>query len=527
MLYLKSLYLRNFKSFKKGELRFSKGFTCIVGPNGSGKSNICDAILFGLGENSLKRLRTVRFGHLINASSKRDKFGVKMEFDGDEKITVLRVANKNGKSVYKVNGRRMSRREVIELLLKYGIKADETNTITQGEINRLIDLTPKERRELIDIASGIKEFDEKKEEALKELSQVDIKINESKLVLREREGFLEELRKEKEAAEKYIDLTNRLKSLKFSILVLKKRESEEALNSIVRELEEVEKNLSELEKKKKEIEERISNRSKEISELTETLNKSNVVQIETKKKYDSINSSIIKLEYQRDLMLKEIEESKRSIEEIEKKIKEREESIKKDERELEEISAKKPEENSNYGNSIIEENEVIQKLEKEIEELEKEREKKLDELSSAKARSEAIAFQLGSLEQELEKSRASMAVLRAEYYEETEVAQDSRKIEEMIKESKDNLSKLYEIEISLKEELAYTRPEKEIDLSQFKGFYGKVEDLYQCKDDFYVAVSSALGARSSYAVVESIDDAHEIISYLKENGVGRMTFIPL
>jgi len=57
MLYLKGMSIRGFKSIKSADLLFSKGFTCIVGPNGSGKSNICDALLFGLGENALHRLR--------------------------------------------------------------------------------------------------------------------------------------------------------------------------------------------------------------------------------------------------------------------------------------------------------------------------------------------------------------------------------------------------------------------------------------------------------------------------------------
>ena len=118
MLYLESIVMDKFKSFKHNELFFNKGFTCVVGPNGSGKSNICDALLFGLGENSLRRLRANRLEFLINMSSKKNqskgttgKTYVKLEFNGDDRITVTRAARSDGKSLYRLNGKRMTRQE--------------------------------------------------------------------------------------------------------------------------------------------------------------------------------------------------------------------------------------------------------------------------------------------------------------------------------------------------------------------------------------------------------------------------------
>jgi chromosome segregation protein len=109
MLYLKGMSIRGFKSIKSADLLFSKGFTCIVGPNGSGKSNICDALLFGLGENALHRLRVDKIENLINDSYRAKKGStpkayVKLQFDGDTSMELIRIASADGKSAFKLNG---------------------------------------------------------------------------------------------------------------------------------------------------------------------------------------------------------------------------------------------------------------------------------------------------------------------------------------------------------------------------------------------------------------------------------------
>jgi chromosome segregation ATPase len=86
------------------------------------------------------------------------------------------------------------------------------------EINRLIDLNPKERCELIDIAAGIKEFEYKKKEALAELEKVGAKVGEAQVMLAERMNFLRELEREKDVAEKYTSMSRRLKILRYSVL---------------------------------------------------------------------------------------------------------------------------------------------------------------------------------------------------------------------------------------------------------------------------------------------------------------------
>ena len=108
MLYLKSIVLDKFKSFRRAELLFSKGFTCVVGPNGSGKSVIFDALMFGLGEPSLAMLRVDRLDELINRNVKRKHdeptfAHLKMILEGDGKtVTVVKSIRSDGKTSYKL-----------------------------------------------------------------------------------------------------------------------------------------------------------------------------------------------------------------------------------------------------------------------------------------------------------------------------------------------------------------------------------------------------------------------------------------
>ena len=151
MLYLDRLTIHNFKSFKHANISFAKGFNCIVGPNGSGKSNICDALLFSLGESSLKRMRVSNSKNLINLTAKPVKAdGVRRAYvtisfsTGDENIDISRMIKSNHKIAYRINGKRATRQEVLDVLKAHKAEINETNTISQGEIGELLNLSAKE-----------------------------------------------------------------------------------------------------------------------------------------------------------------------------------------------------------------------------------------------------------------------------------------------------------------------------------------------------------------------------------------------
>src|SRR5512136_747945 len=156
MSYVKRIELKGFKSFgpQTVKVNLDRGFTAITGPNGSGKTNIMDSLLFSLGELSTRRLRAENASKLIfhgseKANLEKSKMAkVIIQFDNADGImpvetttvTIGREVFRNGQSVYRLNGRRISRQHIIEILSVAAISSVSQNIIPQGTITRLTDI---------------------------------------------------------------------------------------------------------------------------------------------------------------------------------------------------------------------------------------------------------------------------------------------------------------------------------------------------------------------------------------------------
>ena len=216
---IEKIKMTDFKSFKKTSIPFVEGFTTIVGPNGSGKSNFLDALIFVLGTASMKTLRAGRLTDLVHHSTKAGTAEVEIELrDGNEKQVIARSINNKGQSTFRLNGKKTTRAEVVELLGTKNVPPEGHNFTMQGDIVAIINMTPKQRREVIDDISGIAEYNQKKEKALKELERVEAKLNEANIILFERKGYLGELKKERDEALRYRRFSDRKELLKKSIL---------------------------------------------------------------------------------------------------------------------------------------------------------------------------------------------------------------------------------------------------------------------------------------------------------------------
>ncbi|MDE1824947.1 MAG: chromosome segregation protein SMC [Candidatus Micrarchaeota archaeon] len=555
MLYLKSLTLSKFKSFKHAELLFSKGFTCIVGPNGSGKSNICDALLFSLGESAIRRMRAERLEMLINSDkqSRHDPQGktyVKSIFDGDEQIEIVRVASADGKSSFKVNGKHMTRQEVLEILKKHKVNADETNTITQGEINKMMDINPKERRELIEIASGITEFEAKKNDSLRELGKVNIKTGEVQAILNERQGYLRELEKEKEAAESYNGMNLRLRTLKYSMLASREQEIKQNYDRQSRDLalldSKKQKIMAELGELLGSIEKLTADRqqmTKEMSESTvstsfegrklEGINKelavicagidSNAMQMAEKQQElarlrGEAEAISLLLEANRTGLLAH----KRRILELEPQIGEVKEEAK----------------GENWEARLGALNDSTRKLEKEFAQMQGSISLMQADLSATKNAVSELISKLQSLKSQfkekqgtfLEVGERAVALLKNAEKLDIEIAKSDA---ELTKSSKE-IGEIDEKSISLKEQRAiyHSRESSAIEklsgnFGAKEGFYGRVSQLCTYSSASALAIEAAAGGRFEYLVVDSIESASKIIAFLKKNDLGRATFIPI
>jgi len=204
-LHITELEIDNFKSFsKKTKIPFLEGFTVISGPNGSGKSNIIDSILFVLALSSSRNLRAEKLTDFINHDSGRNTAEVALEFSDGTKIRRRIKRTANGYYSYNyLNERLCKQGDIIDHLSKRGIIPHGYNVVMQGDVTRIMEMSDFERRKIIDEIAGVSEFDAKKQQALAELDVVRLRIEREELLLVELGKRAHELKKERAHALEY------------------------------------------------------------------------------------------------------------------------------------------------------------------------------------------------------------------------------------------------------------------------------------------------------------------------------------
>jgi chromosome segregation protein len=248
--YIKRIELKGFKSFgpQTVKVNLEKGFTAITGPNGSGKSNIMDALLFSLGELSTKRMRADNASKLIFHGS--EKSGVEkskmakvvVQFDNTDgvmpvdtsTVTISREVYRSGQSVYRLNGRRVSRSYIIEKLSIAAISSMSQNIISQGQITRLTDISPPERRKIIEDLIGIGQYEAEKAEAEEKLRSADISIRTAMGRIDEVQNRLDDLERQRNQLSRYSFIkeeTKKFQAIKISNEIIQLNEQLKETNA--------------------------------------------------------------------------------------------------------------------------------------------------------------------------------------------------------------------------------------------------------------------------------------------------------
>lgn len=224
-MHLKHLTISGFKSFaKKSELEFSTSITAIVGPNGSGKSNVAESFRFVLGEQSVKSMRGKKGEDLIwggsDAVSRGNRASVAITLNNEKRvfpidfdeIVLERVVHRDGQNEYSINGSKVRLKDVQELLAAANIGPTGHHIISQGEADRILSASPRERREMIEDALGLKVFQYKKQEAEKKLKKTKTNIEQVESLRREVQPHLKFLERQMKKIEKTLELQEKLKT---------------------------------------------------------------------------------------------------------------------------------------------------------------------------------------------------------------------------------------------------------------------------------------------------------------------------
>ncbi len=227
---VKRLEVQGFKSFKdKTVIHFDHNITGIVGPNGCGKSNIVDAFFWVMGEQSHKHIRATGSEDLIfNGSSKYSPLGfaeatlvLETDFIDTEhapagatsrdlplhlrtkEISVTRRVYRTGEGEYFINGIQARLKDIHELFMDTGVGAKGYSIIEQGQIGKIVNAKPEDRRVLIEEAAGIAKYKARKKESLRKMESAQGNLSRLNDVITEIERTLNSLERQAQKASQY------------------------------------------------------------------------------------------------------------------------------------------------------------------------------------------------------------------------------------------------------------------------------------------------------------------------------------
>jgi chromosome segregation protein len=297
LVHIKKLEIYGFKSFgfKNTVLHLNNGLVAVTGPNGSGKSNILDAIMFALGENSPKLLRVDKFQSLFHDSENTSHrlVRVNLSFDNSDRgipidmdtVSMSReMEGQTGESQYYLNGKKVSKNTIVELLEIMVAVPNKLNIVQQGMITRISELNSEERRKIIEDIVGLSYFDEKKDESIKQLEESDRRLEVALARMDEIKKRINELEAERNDQLRYTFIESQLKRFKAIKYSNKIRYLKEEINNRNKLLATNESNLDVLSKNREELRKEIEKIDLEKTSFMNQVDASNKskAQIDTK-----------------------------------------------------------------------------------------------------------------------------------------------------------------------------------------------------------------------------------------------------
>ena len=584
-MYLKRLEMQGFKSFPdKTVLEFMPGITTVIGPNGSGKSNISDSIRWVLGEQSIKSLRGSKSEDIIFAGTQnRKSLGfaeVSIVIDNSDgklpiefaEVVVTRRIFRNGESGYLINKTPCRLKDVLELFMDTGIGKDGYSIIGQGKIDEILSNKSEERRNIFEEAAGIVKYRVRKNESEKRLEQTKLNLLRINDILSEIETNIDLLKTQSEKAKKYLSLREELKSIEIGLFLYNIDNYKLNLDEIVKNIDIINSNRTDEEARMSVLQNLKENLKIELEEIMSKIEQTQNLAFESEKKIEQINSEINvqterisnnKQNYER--YLKEIEDLQKRNEEIteekENRIQKKDNlmsnrekfvhELEEKENKLKELSDKLTEEEKNiedkkkqveedtedkYKNkeaiNIIEiNNQNLQKRQKTVENEIQDTISKLDEKRMLKS---DILTTFNEKEAKREEYKEKLAKIKTKKEEATsKIKEYEDRLNTLsstlrIKDSKQKF--LSEME---KEKEGYSRAVKAILLeceknSQLnKGVKGVLANLISVPEKYQTAIETVLGATLQNIVTDTEEDAKKLIEYLRQNSLGRASFLPI
>ena len=584
-MYLKRLEMYGFKSFAdKTVLEFMPGITTVIGPNGSGKSNISDCIRWILGEQSMKSLRGAKSEDIIFAGTQNrkslgfaegsiviDNSDGKLPIEYTE-VTVTRKIYRSGESGYFINKVPCRLKDILELFMDTGIGKDGYSIIGQGKIDEILSNKSEDRRHIFEEAAGIVKYRTRKEESEKKLEQTKVNLLRINDIVSEIESNIEPLKAQSEKARKFLDLREELKGNEVGLFLYN-------IEDYKNKMQEIKENIDIFDTQKTREEEKYNNLQREkedlklkVDKLLEEIEKAQNLGFENEKRKEQYNSEIKIAEerilnneendtrYEKEIQdlekkNKELEEEKKSKidkkenllnnkEKFDKELKEKEEELAKysktlSEKELE-IENKKQIVEKNIDSkyeligNINTEKANFENLEKRGKTLKTEKEDTISELDKVRSEKEELSKGFYEIQKNRNEIIKNIEEINAKKTESTEkINAFETKVNNLQTEYRMKEPRYRFLVETEKEKEGYARSVKalleaiEKNSTLKKGVNGVLANLISVDSKYEIAIEMALGAAIQNIVTDTEDEAKKLVNYLRENNLGRASFLPI
>ena len=580
---LKKLELYGFKSFaQRTEIVFDEGITGIVGPNGSGKSNIGDAVRWVLGEQSAKTLRGASMSDVIfNGTQKRKPLSyceVSLVFDNDDhalameaaEVMVTRRVYRNGESEYYLNRTACRLKDVVDLFRDTGIGKEGYSIIGQGRIDEILSRKSEDRRQVFEEAAGIVKFKARKEEADKKLQRTLENLERVDDILDELMKRLKPLEEQSRNARVYLELSTELKDLDLNLFLIRSDRARARLSELESELLTVQTILADTESALTDKTTRRDETQNRIDQLEEAITKARTELMEcaehvheSQKKLSALQSRRETRSENRQRIVREQEEAQERLAEIEKDhvriqadvekqhslIADAEQILRATQEAAEKAQAKEKEADaaleaqkaavidqmnrlSDVRNdktrlntmqaqmetrlTEIEESsgalqeqeaalrEALTAVEKQLETENQHQQQCQEKLAQARQASDEADTAYANLRADVEKQSADMQAAASRHNVLTEMTRD-----------------MEGYNMAVRRAMTYA---KQRGLTGVKGVLAQLMTVPQA---YETAIDMALGAAQQNIVTDTEETAKELINYLRQNRLGRATFLPM
>ncbi len=578
-LFLKRLDILGFKSFaQRVNIDFVKGVTAVVGPNGSGKSNITDAIRWVLGEQSVKSLRGSKMEDIIFAGSDGRKplnyAEVTLTLDNEDQqlpleyneVSVTRRVYRSGDSDFYINKQSCRLKDIVDLFMDSGLGREAFSIISQGKVEEILSSKPEERRGIFEEAAGVLKYKNRKKKAEAKLNETQENLNRVDDILFELSSQIEPLKIQASIAKEYISHKEELEKVEAALLVFeieslhqkweelkqeisqnqdleialsteiskeesKQHELQEKLNALDESIDQLQqilltvtKNLEKFEGQKELMKERKKNTStqseqlrNQIVEITSALNElQELMEVEQSRK----NTSHQHVKKYRN----EIHQVESEITSYEGDIEEQIEMIKSDYIELLNKQASINNERTMLEKQLEQFSVKSSRLDVENEKYILQREQLNRKKSGLLEEKHLFESNLQDINQQLESNSREFETVSNELKEKEELLYKAYQFIQQTKSRKETLEELQE------DFAGFNQGVKEILKARgtkLEGIKGAIAEIISTNKQYEIAIEIALGAATQQIVVQNDEHARKAIQFLKQQRLGRATFLPM